>query len=317
MSGDVRIGELAGAKEPRPAPPVGPALWQVVVVGVVGLLALPIVTWFGLVVVPSHNGALLLGVAVLPAVLFGVGTATRQGSALTDRVRLRVGWALLVATGGTALSGYCLARLPDVVPGPDGTISLFLLPAVGLALVSAVLTRPRVVRLPALALIVLLIGGTALATADRRADELARRLDRAGTEADLVFVTSLPGYGTAEPRPATASITFAITYSPVDGSGGRIVVWADRAGMPDCRPEPPGGHADGYGCVREAPERAYQAMRPDLHEYLVIRGDRLVHVRATRDVDRATLRAAVDNVRPATSDELEHLLPRLPLHLRR
>ncbi|MEV4543220.1 hypothetical protein [Micromonospora echinaurantiaca] len=49
----------------------------------------------------------------------------------------------------------------------------------------------------------------------------------------------------------------------------------------------------------------------------MIRGDGLVHVHATRDVDRATLRAAVENVRPATPDELEHLLPRLPLHLRR
>ncbi|MFG2101066.1 hypothetical protein ACGFJ5_10725 [Micromonospora echinaurantiaca] len=203
------------------------------------------------------------------------------------------------------------------MPGLDGSIFLFLLPASGLALVSAVLTRPRVVRLPALALIVLLLGGTSLATVDGRADELAQRLDRAGTEADLVFVTSLPGYGKAEPRAATASITFAVTYSPVDGSGGRIVVWADRAGMPDCRPEPPGGYANGYGCVCEAPERAYQAIRPDLHEYLVTRGDRLVHVRATRDVDRVTLRAAVENVRPATPDELEHLLPRLPLHLRR
>ncbi|MGC3862238.1 hypothetical protein ACPSM1_18830 [Micromonospora chersina] len=43
----------------------------------------------------------------------------------------------------------------------------------------------------------------------------------------------------------------------------------------------------------------------------------MVHVRATRDVDRATLRAALDNTRQATPDELEQLLPTLPLHLRR
>ncbi|MEU4714253.1 hypothetical protein AB0F73_11455 [Micromonospora purpureochromogenes] len=316
MSDDERIGGWAGVKGPRSATQVGPALRQVVVVGAVGLVALPMVLFLGLVV-PSYRGSLLLGVAVLLVALFGLGTAMRQGSALTDRVGLRVGWALLVATGGIALFGYCLVRLRDLVPGLDGSVSMFLLPALGLALVSAALTRPRVVRLPAVALIVLLVSGTTLATVDRRADELAQRLDHAGTEADLVFVTALPGYSEAEPLAVTATTKFAITHSPVDGSGRRIIVSANRGGTLDCPPEPPGGYPKGYSCVREAPERSYQAMQPDLHEYVAIRGDRVVHVRAAREVDRATLRAAVDNVRQATPDELEQLLPRLPLHLRR
>ncbi|MGW4156826.1 hypothetical protein ACWEDF_27105 [Micromonospora chersina] len=316
MSGDERNGGLAGVKGPQPATEVGAALGQVIVVGAGGLVPLPMVLSISQMV-PSYRGALLLGVAVLLlAALFGLGTAMRQGSAFTDRLGLRVGWTLLVATGGVALFGYCLVRLPELVPGLHGYM-FYLLPALGLALVSAALTRPRVVRLPAVALIVLLVGGTTLAMVDRRADELAQRLNHAGTEADLVFVTALPGYGKAEPRAVTPSTTFAITYSPVNGSGGRIIVWADRGGMPDCLREPPGGYPTGYGCVREAPERSYQEIPPDLHEYLAIRGGRVVHVRATRDVDRATLRAALDNARQATPDELEQLLPTLPLHLRR
>ncbi|GAB3176787.1 hypothetical protein FHX75_121568 [Micromonospora palomenae] len=318
MSGDERIGGPAGANGARPASQVGPALGQAVVVGAVGLAALPMVLFFWLLV-PSYPQALLLGAAVLLVELFGLGTAMRQGSALTATLGRRVGWTLLVATGGIALGGYCLARLPDLLPGLGGSMSMFLLPALGLALVSAALTRPRVVRLPAVALIVLLVSGMALATVDRRADELAQRLDHAGVEADLVFVTALPGYSEAGQRAVTPTNKFAVTYSPVDGSGGRIIVWATRGGMPDCLPEPPGGYPDGYPlhCVREAPERSYQAIPPDLHEYLASRGDRVVHVRATRDVDRETLRVAVDNVRQATPDDLEQLLPRLPLHLRR
>ncbi|MET8837760.1 hypothetical protein ABZV78_28120 [Micromonospora sp. NPDC004540] len=315
MSGDERNGGLAGVKEPRPAQ-VGAALGQVVVVGAGGLVPLPMALPLWLMV-PSYRGALLLGLAVLLlAALFGLGTATRQGSALTERVGLRVGWTLLVATGGFALFGYCLVRLPDLVPGLHGYM-FYLLPALGLALVTAVLTRPRVVRLPAIALIVLLISGTSLATVEQRADELAQRLDHAGTEADLVFVTALPGYSKAEPPAVTPTTKFALTYSPVNGSGGRIIVWANRGGLPDCLPEPPGGYPTGYGCSREAPERSYQEIPPDLHEYVAVRGDRVVHVRATRDVDRATLRAAVDHARQATPDELEQLLPTLPLHLRR
>ncbi|MFC8615998.1 hypothetical protein ACFT9M_06220 [Micromonospora purpureochromogenes] len=160
MSGNERIGELAGAKELPLASQVGPALKQVVVVGAAGLASLPLGGSIALMV-PSHGGGLLLAVAVLLAVLFGLGTATRQGSALTDRVGLRVGWTLLVATGGTALAGYCLMLLRDIVPF---YMSMTLLPALGLALASAALTRPRVVRLSAVALILLVVTAAALAT---------------------------------------------------------------------------------------------------------------------------------------------------------
>ncbi|MGC3862237.1 hypothetical protein ACPSM1_18825 [Micromonospora chersina] len=222
MSGDERNGGLAGVKGPQPATEVGAALGQVIVVGAGGLVPLPMVLsiWQ---MVPSYRGALLLGVAVLLlAALFGLGTAMRQGSAFTDRLGLRVGWTLLVATGGVALFGYCLVQLPELVPGLHGYM-FYLLPALGLALVSAALTRPSVVRLPAVALIVLLVGGTTLAMVDRRADELAQRLNHAGTEADLVFVTALPGYGKAEPR--------AVTPSHVR----HHVLASERVGWPDHR----------------------------------------------------------------------------------
>lgn len=315
MSGDDRIGEPAGAEPPRPASQLGPALGQAIAVGAAGSLAVPVALPLAMITGVPYWAGLLLALGLLIAAVYGLGTATRQGSALTGGAGVRVGWALLVA----ALGGYGSMVLAAAAPGLDGMASLYLLPAVGLALVSAALSRPRLVRLPAIALIVLLIGGTVLAMADRRAGELEQRLDHAGTEADLVFVTALPGYHEAEPAAVTPTVPFAVPYSPSGGSGGRITVWAARGGGPDCPPEPPGGYSERYplGCVREAPERWYQTLLPDRHEYLTLRGDRVVHVRATRDVDRETLRAAADNVRQATTDELNRLLPELPYYLRR
>jgi hypothetical protein len=260
---------------------------------------------------------LVIGVPLLFAALYGLCAVTAPAVSLGARRGQRVAWTLLVGVGGAVLAWYGYAVLRDLNHDPASNLTVgYALGGAAYMLVAGLFVRSAWARLVAAVMLLALVGGSQwLSGQEQWRDDLAGRLE--GTQADLVFTATIPGYRMVSVGHLNGLGTpFVVQYQRVASVPGGTVdrwwlsLWADRPGSYACPEEPPGGFPPDYTvrCVAEGPGLWYVSAE-ESQEYTQQRGDRLVHLRSGPAVARRMLRDTVQAAQQVPERDLLELLP--------
>jgi hypothetical protein len=144
--------------------------------------------------------------------------------------------------------------------------------------------------------------------------EQQQRAQAAGFDVDLVYVTEVDGYSLAAGGSGVyGDDGYQAIYSSSGGDDLRLTV--ERRSLDDgtCAALPvPGAEQAGAAvqCTRDGD--GWARVAGDRREYALAQGDRLVRVSGSAAVTLPMVRSAAIEARPATSDELDAVLPPVP-----
>ncbi|WP_285558304.1 hypothetical protein [Actinoplanes regularis] len=283
----------------------GQLAWQLVTVwllGGFGPLALEGVTHGFELGGRAFTAATVVMLAVvslsLMTALYVLVRATPVITPLGTTPRRRLLWTALVAAGGAVawLTGRAIATAHELTVLHNGRLTV-LLGGVLTVLVAAVLTHGWWLRIPAVAVLLVLAGTGLVVFRDSGPSELDRRLAHAGWTRDQTFVVNIPGY-----KPVHQTFGLAENgddYIPTDpaATGGRIHLLSFEV-TGGCR-APRCAHPD-YLLLGDKPS----VFAGDESRAAVHRSHSVLELTGTPGVDPELLRQALENARPARDDEL-------------